>query len=110
MTIFKNKVQRYEYNLRQGKIHDLQEAASGFYETDKRCLSELKHLLTEHVSDYDPNKFSVNLRKEHRRALQREGVLTTYLKTVNSMHDARNRYHSTLSKIERVRSVDFPKW
>ena len=110
MTIFKHKIQRYEYNLRQKKIEKLQDEATAAYETDKRCLSELKNLLSEHVSDYDPNKFSVTLRKEYRRALKREGVLTTYLKTTDCMHDARNRYHSLQAKITRVQSVDFPSW
>lgn len=108
MTFFKNKVQLLEYNLRQRKIQDFKLESIKAYENEKRCLSYLKQLLTDHVSDYNPNRFSVTLRKEQRRVLRRKGVLTNYIRTTNEMHDARNRYHSLLSKIERIRSIDFP--
>ena len=110
MTFFKNKVQKHEYHLRLEKISNLKGDSTTAYETEKRCLSEVKSLLCENVSDYDPNRFSVTLKKEHRKELQRKGILDDYIQTTNEMHDARNRYHSLLSKINRVRSVDFPSW
>ena len=110
MTILKNKVQRHEYNLRQDKIYQLKGAANHSYETEKQCLHELKQLLLENVSDYDPNRFSVVLKKEHRKILQRKGLLTTYLKTQNLMHNCRNLHHSQIAKVKRIRNVDFPDW
>ena len=110
MSVFKNKVQKYEYKLRQDKIYDLQGEATVAYETEKQCLHQLKQLLVENVSDYDPNTFSVTLKKEHRRVLQRKGLLNLYLKTQNEMHQCRNLYHSKVAKVKRVRNVDFPDW
>lgn len=110
MTILKNKVQLIEYGFRQDKISQLKGEANQSYETEKSCHNELKQLLAQNVSDYDSNRFSVTLKKEHRKILQRKGLLTTYLKTQNRMHNSRNLYHSQMAKVKRLRNVDFPDW
>lgn len=109
MTIFKDKIQKFEYTLRQEKLEQLRGDATKYHEIYKTSYRELKETLVENIKEFNPDRFHVNLKPLERKILQRRGLLVKYLKTKNRMNDARNRHHSLNRKIKMVRKIDIPE-
>lgn len=107
MTVFKDKVQKYEYTLRREKLKVLRSDATKYHEVYKTSYRKLKETLAENIKEYNSGRFNVNLQPMERKILQRRGLLVDYLQTVNKMNDARNRHHSLNHKIKMVEQVDF---
>ena len=105
-----DKIQKYEYTLRQEKLKELRSDATKHHEVYKNSYRKLKETLGENVKEFNPDRFHVNLQPMERKILQRRGLLVDYLQTVYKMNDARNRHHSLNHKIKMVEQVDFPEW
>ena len=109
MTILKDKIQKFEYTLRQEKLRQLRAEATKYHQVYKTSYRELKETLVENVKEFNPDRFYVNLNPQERKVLKRRGLLVNYLKTMHKMNDARIRHHSLNHKIKMVRKVDIPE-
>ena len=110
MTILKTKLQIHEFTLRQEKLKQIGLDNIRIHNEIKTCQNQMKEILQEHVTNFNPNRIQISLSKEHRKILQRSGMLVRYLDLANSYNQNTNLFHSNHRKIKRIRSVDFPDY
>lgn len=110
MTIHKTKLQKHEYHLRLDQIKKLSIDSMSQHQEIKNGEQKLHDILSQYTRDFNPHRTGYGLKKEEQKVLQRNGVLVEYQKLANQLYQTKDRYHSTLRKITRVRQVDFPDW